>query len=350
MMPTYTIPVANIEVLKLKKVTKICLLARVVLGCSEAGSEGVRLRPHAVPETFPTSWGLRNHLEWHREQANRQRNRGVLPRPATRRRGGLVAVNADGVDDPAVPPTDVDVGVDDPAVPPTDVGVDDPAVPPTDVGVDDPAVPPTDARVLPATNSADATAGPSNVAASPGQPSAGLAGAPVPVTAGPAATPRAVLERGIREDTGQSPLLTPTARVLADLSRDTIANLNISPNVQGNIEEDRDTFPVASGPRPSGTEGDDQPRSAGGAGERLESTLNNIQDDQEESQEPDGPQEIDVDDRSKIHEFLPTLSEILRSGTSDDNRERFEGDFRRGHHESQRNSQNPCPTWQQQIE
>jgi hypothetical protein len=39
----------------------------------------------------------------------------------------------------------------------------------------------------------------------------------------------------------------------------------------------------------------------------------------------DGNIAIDVDDRSQIHEFIPQLNEILRSGTSEENWERFQG-------------------------
>ena len=269
-------------------------------------------------ETFPTTRGLRNHLEWHRDQANRQRNHGVLPRPATRQRRGQRA--DDGVDDPAVPPTDVGV---EGAVPPSDVGVEG-AVPPSDVGVEG-AVPPTDVRVLPATISVDATAGPSNADASPGHLLASLADTSVPVTAGPSATPQPV-RRIQEEDLEQSPLPSPSAEDSAVFSRQPASNLSINlDNVQVR-EEDRNTLSLFT-PRPSNaSERDATSRSAGSATQRQETRNSSPHEsDHNTSQQHDGHEVIDVDDKSQIHEFLPQLNEILRSGTSEENWTRFEG-------------------------
>jgi hypothetical protein len=47
--------------------------------------------------------------------------------------------------------------------------------------------------------------------------------------------------------------------------------------------------------------------------------------DEENTENPIGDElGIDVNDRSKIHEFLPALNIILRSGNSEENWERFQ--------------------------
>ena len=183
-----------------------------------------------------------------------------------------------------------------------------------------------DVRVLPATISADAMAGPSNADPSPGHLLASLADTPVPVTAGPSATPQSV-RRIQEEDLEQSPLPNASAEDSAVLSRQPTPNLSINlDNVQVR-EEDSNTLSLLITPGPcNASERDATSRSAGSARQRQDTRNSTLHEsDQNMSQQQDGLEVIDMDNRSKIHEFLPQLNEILRSGTSEENWMRFEG-------------------------
>lgn len=250
--------------------------------------------------TFATNPGLRNHLMWHRDQGIRARNVVELPRPETRRPGGNRAVGL------AVPATGDVV-----AVPPPRAEV---PVPPPETSISMPD-----------------SSGSGNEPATPAQDTtASIADDPVPVTAGPSAAPHIPVDRQ-EEDLSQSPEpsppreAAPTARSGGDISVQ-LTSTAARPHMERRGAPLDNLTPLSSRVSELGT-----------APFREGTPIAPLQTDESVDVADGDPQVlpvednfiIDVDDRSKIHEFLPEINEILRAGTSNDYWMRFEGIMQR---------------------